>query len=115
AIGRASKPFTDSGTALRANIEGLISTISVPYTLATKSASDRHWQAIHSAERIRSLMLDAGANERERQALTSAKSRMQSFVRSPEGRDALMRDTLNFLESLRSDEAVLRAAKALIL
>jgi len=123
AIARLSAPFNEIGIALRANIDGLISTVSVPYTLANRSATDRHWQRIHSAERIRSLMLDAGSNEtqvelesrRQREARSVAESEMERFVRSPEGRDALIRDTLGFLENLRSDEAVLRAANELIL
>src|SRR5258708_8663966 len=80
AIARVGKPFTEIGAALRANIAGLISTVSVPYTLAYRSATDRHWQRIYSAARIRSLKLDAGPNEtqeelelrREREALTRA-------------------------------------------
>jgi hypothetical protein len=44
AIVRIGKPFAEIGTALRANIAGLLSTVSVPYTLAYRSATDRHWQ-----------------------------------------------------------------------
>lgn len=123
AIARVSKPFAEIGTALRVNIGGLISTVSMPYTLAERSTSDRHWQRISSAARIRSLMLDAGPNEtaeelesrRQREALTRAESEMANFVQSAEGRTAFMRDTLEFLENLRSDEAVIGAANELIL
>src|SRR5206468_2771790 len=123
AIARTSKPFTEIGTALRANIAGLLSTVSVPYTLAYRSATDRHWQRIYSTARIRSLKLTAGPNEmqeelelrREREAMTRAKSEMTNYVASPEGRDALIWDTLGFLENLRSDETVIGAANELIL
>jgi len=122
-IGRASKPFVEIGNALRANIEGLISTVSVPYTLAQQAATDRHWQSILTAERIRSQMIDANPDEtqeelelrREREALKIATSKMKSFLCSPEGTDVLVRNTVAFLESLRSKEAVLRAANELIL
>jgi hypothetical protein len=40
---------------------------------------------------------------------------MDDFVHSLEGRDAFIRDTLGFLENLRSSEAVIRAASELIL
>jgi hypothetical protein len=40
---------------------------------------------------------------------------MASFLSSPDGRDALIRDTLGFLENLRSDEATIGAAHELIL
>ena len=123
AIARVSKPFDEIGTALRANIAGLISTVSVPYTLANKSATDLHWQRIHIAERIRSRGLDAGPNEtqdelelrRHQEAQARAESKMDSFVCSSEGNEALIRDTLVFLESLRTDGAVIAAANDLIL
>ena len=123
AIARVGKPFNEIGTALRANVAGLLSTVSVPYTLAYRSATDSHWQRIYSTAPIRSLKLVAGPNEtekelelrREREALTRAKSEMAGYVPSPEGKDALMWDTLGFLENLCSDEPVIGAANDLIL
>jgi hypothetical protein len=123
AIARVSKPFGEIGTALRANIAGLISTVSMPFTLAYRSATDGHWQRLHTAARIRSLKLNVGSNEteqelesrRQREALTRVKSEMASFLDSPEGRDALIRHTLGFLENLCSNEAVIGAANELIL
>src|SRR6267154_760666 len=115
------KPFTEIGAALRANLAGLLSTVSVPYTLAYRSAIDRRWQQVHSAARIRSLKLLAGPNEtqeelelrREREALTCAESEIANYP--PEGNDDDLWDTLNFLEDLRSDEMAIRAANELIL
>jgi hypothetical protein len=123
AVTRACKPFAEIGAALRANIAGLLSTMSVPYTLAFRSAVAGHWQRIHSVARIRSLKLLAGPNEtqeelevrREREALGCARSEMANYTSSPEGRDSVSWDTLGFLENLRSDETVIRAADELIL
>jgi hypothetical protein len=123
AIARVGKPFAEIGAALRANVAGLISTVSMPYTLAHRSATDRHWQRLYTAARIRSRLLDAGSNEteeelelrREREAFTRARSDMATFVHSTDGRDAFIRDTLGFLENLHSDEAVIGAANELIL
>lgn len=123
AIGRASRPFVEIGKALRANIEGLISTVSVPYTLAQQSAADRQWQGILTAERIRAQRINANQDEnqeelnlrREREALKIATSKMNSFIGSREGTDVLVNNTVAFLENLRSREAVLRAANELIL
>jgi hypothetical protein len=120
---RVGKPFSEIGTALRVNLAGLLSTISMPYTMAHKSSLDRHWQRIHSAERIRSLMLNAEPHEtqealqqrRDRQALTRARSMMDEFVHSLEGRSAIIGDTLHFLDRLRSDESLGGAARELIL
>jgi hypothetical protein len=116
---RLSKPFAEIGLAFRANISGLISTVSVPYTLASKSASDSSWQRIVTAERIRSLPIGnepepEEPERREREAFSRAESKMKSFIGSTEGREVLIRGTLGFLDSLRSDEAVIGAANELI-
>jgi hypothetical protein len=123
AIGRLSQPFRGIGDALRANISGLVSTVSMPFTLARRSTTDRHWQRIYSAERIRSLSINAAPDEtaeelelrREGEAVTRARSKMDKFVHSPVGKDAFIWDTLRFLENLLSDQSVVRAASELIL
>src|SRR6266849_7841782 len=84
AIPKISQPFNEIGKVLRANIDGLISAVSIPYTLASRSAHDRHWQRIYLAERIRARKLDAGPDEssealelrRDREALVQAKPKM---------------------------------------
>lgn len=123
ATAQASKAFAEIGLALRTNVAGLISSVSMPFTLANRSANDRHWQRIHSAERIRAHIPPALLNEtdeelalrREREAVASARPKMASFIQSSEGQDALIRDTLGFLEALGEDETVIRAANELIL
>lgn len=123
ATDRANPPFHEIGKVLRANIDGLLSAVSIPFTLASKSALNTHWQRIHSAERIRSLMLDAKPDEtkqqlesrRERAANENAKTQMDNFVRSAEGVDAIGSVMLNFLDGLCADESLVEAAKELIL
>jgi hypothetical protein len=122
-IVRVSKPFTEICLALRSNLTGLLSTVSMPYTMANTSAHDSHWQRIRTAAGIRSLMLAAKPDEtkealelrRESVALARAKPEMVDYVHSSEGRDALIRDTLGFLERLRSDESFAGAANELML
>jgi len=52
---------------------------------------------------------------RDREALVQAKPKMESFLRSTEGRDALIGDTLGFLERLRTNDSLAGAANELIL
>src|SRR5450631_1620491 len=89
ALTRTTAPFQELGRALQANIAGLISTVTVPYTLAIRSVHDRHWQRIYSAERIRALtILDPNENEtgeglkvrearEDREAIEAARSKME--------------------------------------
>jgi hypothetical protein len=125
-LARTSAPFHEIGNALRANIAGVISTVTVPYTLANRSATESAWQRISTTERIRALEvhypgtkteaeLKAGEVRQEQVARESAKSKMESFLRSPEGTEALIWHTLGFLESFLSDNAALRAANDLVL
>jgi len=86
-LARISAPFHEIGNALRANIAGVISTVTVPYTLANRSATDSAWQRISTAERIRALEVRYGTETeaelkardvREDQvARESAKSKME--------------------------------------
>ncbi len=122
-IVRSSKAFAEICLTLRSNLTGLLSTISMPYAMADRSAHGRHWQRIRTAASIRSLMLDAEPGEskealdlrREWEALARARPEMESFLRSTEGRDAIARDTLQFLEGVRTDGALVEAAHELVL
>jgi hypothetical protein len=122
-IARVSKPYSEICLTLHSNLKGLLSTVAMPYTMATWSAQDSHWQRIRSAEGIRSLKLDAAPgesnealeNRRETEAQARAKVKMENYIRSPEGGKALVQSTLSFLERLRSDESFLGAANELIL
>lgn len=123
ALARTCNPFTEIGRTLRFNIAGLLSTVSMPYTMAHRSAMDRHWQRIHIAARIRARNLQAEPDEaqeslelrRDQEALARGKSEMDKFIQSSVGRDSLILDTLGFLENLRSHESFVGAANELIL
>jgi len=122
-VSTLSEPFIEIGKAFRANIDGLLSTVSIPYRLAYTSSFNAHWQRIRLAEGIRSLKLTPEPDEtdealelrREEHALAIARPKMDSFVRSLEGQELLLADTVGFLESLRSDESLVEAANELIL
>jgi hypothetical protein len=104
AIAKVGEPFNGAGKALRANIDGLLSTITIPYRLAFTSAFDRQWQRIRMAEGIRSLKLDAERGEtleslesrRDQEALAQARPKMDRFVHSDEGQDVLCTTRLIF-------------------
>jgi hypothetical protein len=123
AIVRMSNPFAEIGRTLRSNIAGLLSTVSMPYTMAHGSAVDRHWQRIHIAARIRARSLEAEPDEtqealelrRDQEALAHANLEMDKFIHSSEGREALIADILGILERLRSVESFVGAANELIL
>ncbi len=123
AIAAIPEPFRDAAKNLRANLTGLLSVASMPYTLSQRSSVNSNWQRIHMASRIRSLNLDALPGESEEaletrrnaEALDRAKPEMDKFVSSTQGREAVIRNTLEILEGLRSDESLAEAANELIL
>jgi hypothetical protein len=123
AIAGTSEPFKEIGRAVQANLDGLLSSVSIPYILAHRSTVNAHWQRVHTAARIRSLMLDGGPGEtpdalesrRDREAVARAKREMDEFLGSTAGRDIVIADTLVFLERLYSDQSLAGAANELIL
>ena len=105
----------------RHNLSSVLSSVSIPFTLAHSAITDRHWQRIHTVERIRSLKIgpdrprpgiDKGADEdREREAYKIATWRMKQFEDSGEGQQAVIQDVCTFLLSgVRSDELKLAAS-----
>lgn len=109
--------------AFRANILGLLTTVSFPYRLAHSATVDRHYQRIVSAERIRSLMLEQKPGEsdtdldarREAVARKHAKEKMEEFVSSSEGANTIIHDSLSFLERSKGDAELSASANELIL
>src|SRR2546422_1053003 len=91
--------------AFRHSLASAISTVAMPFALASASVEQSHFQRIHIAERIRARSLDEDAVQpgedleavRERHAHTKADSRMREFVESEHGRNVLIRDTCGFL------------------
>jgi hypothetical protein len=123
AIAQIGEPFKEIGRALEANLDGLLSAVSIPYTLANRSSVNTHWLRIHIAARIRSRIVDGAPGEtpdalesrRDQEALASAKHEMGEFVRSAAGREIVIDGTLGFLDRLFEDEAFAAAANELIL
>jgi hypothetical protein len=91
--------------ALRHSLASTLSTVAMPFSLASASIEQSHFQRIHIAERIRARSLDETAVQpgedlealRERHAHKKANNRMRDFVESEDGRNALIRDTCGFL------------------
>lgn len=91
--------------AFRHSLASALSTVAMPFALASASVEQSHFQRIHIAERIRTLSIDDTTLQpredlnavREREAHTKARSRMREFVESEDGRNVLIRDTCGFL------------------
>jgi hypothetical protein len=87
------------------NLASAVSTVAMPFRLATASVEQSHFQRIHIAERIRARYIEEDALHsgeeleamRDREAHIKAQSRMQEFVGSDDGQDVLIRDTCRFL------------------
>ena len=97
--------------------------MSFPYALAHAAAVDRHYQRISSGERIRALKLNQETGEdqadlearREAVARKLANDRMAEFTGSPEGVNALINDSLLFLERALKDGTLSDSANELVL
>lgn len=122
ALSGSAAPYREIGKAFVTNMRGLLSTVTIPYSLAQASAVDRHYQRISSAERIRSLMLGQAENEsaadldvrRERVAREKADALMEAFLASEEGSDAMIRDVCQFLLRSIGSESFALAAEELL-
>jgi len=118
-----SPPFVEIAGAYRANIIGLLATISFPYTLAHAAALDRHYQRLSSAERIRSLKLLPKQGEssvdltqrRDAAARETADHAMVQFLGSSEGRDAVIHDSISFLARSLGTASLSESANELVL
>jgi len=83
--------------AFRHSLMSTVSTVSMPFSLASASVEQSHFQRLHTAERIRAD--DLSTEDQEEAARAKANSRMLDFVQSQDGRQALIRDTCLFLLS----------------
>ncbi len=104
-LNKLGKPFVEIGKSFKFNINCLFSTISIPYEMAFSGTIERHFQRIHSAERIRSLNIPQKRGENQnsykarcfQHAREKAEKRLVEFMESNEGRDILIKDTCIFL------------------
>jgi len=115
--------YSELAEAFEKNVSAVVATVGIPVTLASAAAEGSHWQRIHSAERIRTLLLHAepGENEaalearRDEHALKSASEKMREFVTSPDGRDKIAADACAFLSQSLGSSDLSAAAAELIL
>lgn len=116
-------PVKEIADSFRANIEGLLSTVSFPYALAHAAAVDKNYQRISLAERIRTLKTDSETDRNEtdleaRRAVTARKvahDKMSKFIQSSEGQNILIGDSLTFLDRSLKDQLLSESANELIL
>src|ERR1700730_8907578 len=121
-LARRGEPYDVIGQAFQSNVRGLVATVSIPCTLASVATTERHFQRLHLAERIRSRNLEATDDESRddlelrREATAHAKARlsMDAFTASSEGHEVLIRDTMSFLEHLLGDDPLARAVDELL-
>jgi hypothetical protein len=115
--------YSTLAAAFQQNMSAVTATVGIPVTLASAAAEGSHWQRIHSAERIRALMLKAEQGEdenalearRDAQGRKIASERMQEFITSHDGRDNIAADTCRFLlEALNSPNLSAAAAELLL-
>jgi len=122
---KAALPPRYSGlaAAFEHNVSAVAATMGIPVTLASAAAEGSHWQRIHSAERIRTLKLEADLGEnqstlearRNAHARIIASERMREFAASRDGRDKIAADTCSFLlEALNSLNLSAAAAELLL-
>lgn len=93
--------------AFRHSLMATISTVAMPFSLASASVERSHFQRFHAAERIRAHDFGDMFTEGDREGITNdqeettahneARSRMLDFLQSQDGRQALVRDTCQFL------------------
>ena len=79
---KASLPaiYRQAAEAFEFNIASVVSTVSLPLTLADSAAQGSHWQRIHTAERIRTLKRGPEAipeEQRDEHALKIASAKMK--------------------------------------
>jgi hypothetical protein len=120
-IAGVGEAFKEIERALKANLDGLISSVCIPYTLAYRSTISIHWQRILRTAGILSLTLTANVDETSEQlksrrdgvAFAQATHDMNEFVSSKTGKDIGTFDLLHFLDHLLADDS--EAANELIL
>lgn len=98
AAGALRPEYQTVARAFRHNLMAALSTVTMPFTFAAASAEQSHFQRFHMAERIRSGMDPKEPDpELEQAAYEKARTRMQEFVASAEGNNAIVSGTCGFL------------------
>ena len=105
AIALIHTEYQTIANAFRHNVSAALSTVTVPFALASTSVEQSHFQRIHIAERIRARSIEEGMlkpgesmeSVREQEAYTKAHLRMHEFIQSDDGRNVLIQDICTFL------------------
>lgn len=116
-ITRLPAAFSDAAGAFRHNLQSVTWTVGIPFFLASASESQKRFDFMHMAERIRALPAtdDLQTTEStERQALEEARRRMTDFVHSEDGVQVLSLGVCSFLVSVTENDAVRLAANELL-
>src|SRR5690242_328986 len=113
--------YQSAANAFRHSILSALSTVTMPFTLASVSVTQSHYQRFDIAERIRfdDGTVPPGENLesfRAKEAAKKADLRMTEFVQSKDGQEHIIRGICDFLlSSLRPAMGVENAARELIL
>lgn len=93
------------------NLNGVIRTLSIPFTYTHSQVHSLHWQRFLMAERIRARSLP-NENERESAARSNAKSKFEEFLAEENGRK-VADEVLGRLADLKEEPESLAAAREL--
>jgi len=109
--------------AFRESLVAAVETTSSPFTFAHESAVRGHSQRLHSAARIRALMLEAAPGEspeqlearRSNEARARARASMDEFMQSSSGQTAVIHDVADMLLSGISKGVLVKVSRELLL
>lgn len=108
--------------AFKHSLSSTLSTVAMPFSLATASVHQSHFQRLHIAERIRARSIELDSIKpgedleevRQREAYRVASERMREFAESEEGKNAIIWDVCGFLLAGLRDGELESATKELI-
>ena len=119
-IEKLNPEFQALGQTFRHNLASMLSAVSIPFTLASTSVYQSHFQRMHTAEKIRALKINIIQPDeqieqvRKREAYRIAESRMKEFEDSEHGKSRMILDTCDFLIASLEESDFKFAARELI-
>jgi hypothetical protein len=123
-VARDSLPakYSDIAEAFSNNLAGVLSTVGMPFNLASAATEGSHLQRIFTAESIRALKVGIDSQEeaatpevRHKAAFERASKRMLEFLSSGDGQDTIAIDVCRFLLRSLKTPAMVDAALELLL
>ena len=108
--------------AFKHSLSSTLSTVAMPFSLATSSVHQSHLQRLHIAESIRARSIELDSIKpgedleqvREREAHRIASQRMRELIESEEGQNVIIRDVCGFLLAGLEEGELTSATKELI-